>query len=443
MSDEHKTDDGHGTDAAHAPHDDGHHDTAHTVADDAHPVAAAADDHGDHGHDDHGHAPVEAADHSHADAAGHDDHGQEAAAPADHGHDDHAAPREHAPADAAHHGHDAPAAHDDHAAEAVPAAPAEPVHHEPVHSEPVAHHDETPAHSLTDAAPLAAAAAGVAAASAKPPVWSDHGDAPFEESEPAPAATAPKKARKTSGGGNEFVEIMKTIVFALLIALVLRVFLFQPFTIPSASMEPNLYEGDYIVVTKWSYGYSKHSIPGSPGLFNGRILEQGPQRGDIAVFKLPTDNKTDYIKRVIGLPGDRIQMINNRLYLNGTIVPDVVLGQTEETDVYGPRPVSRLSETLPGGRTFTINDFGPGFPLDNTEVFTVPAGHYFMMGDNRDNSVDSREHPERGGVGLVPAENLIGKAQVILFSWSPGASLWDPVSWFTKLRPSRFFTVLE
>jgi len=294
-------------------------------------------------------------------------------------------------------------------------------------------------------APVAAAAVA-AAVTAKPPVWSDDGDAPFEESEPAPAAPTSKKAKKAkkgSGGDNEFVEIVKTIVFALLIALVLRVFLFQPFTIPSASMEPNLYEGDYIVVTKWSYGYSRHSIPGSPGLFNGRILEQTPQRGDIVVFKLPTDNKTDYIKRLIGLPGDRIQMINNRLYLNGEIVPDVVLGQTEEADAYGPRPVTRLSETLPGRRAFTVNDFGPGFPLDNTEVFTVPAGHYFMMGDNRDNSVDSREHPERGGVGLVPAENLIGKAQIILFSWSPGASLWDPVSWFTKLRPSRFFTVLD
>ncbi|WP_339929764.1 signal peptidase I [uncultured Brevundimonas sp.] len=298
---------------------------------------------------------------------------------------------------------------------------------------------------MSDAAPVAAAAVAATAASAKPPVWSDHGDAPFEESEPVtpPPSKKGKKASKTSDGGNEFVEIVKTIVFALLIALVLRVFLFQPFTIPSASMEPNLYEGDYIVVTKWSYGYSKHSIPGSPGLFNGRILERGPQRGDIAVFKLPADNKTDYIKRVIGLPGDRIQMINNRLYLNGTIVPDVVLGQAEEADAYGPRPVTRLVETLPGGREFTINDFGPGFPLDNTEVFTVPAGHYFMMGDNRDNSVDSREHPERGGVGLVPAENLIGKAQIILFSWSPGASLWDPISWFSKLRPSRFFTVLE
>ena len=444
MSDEHKTDDGHGTDAAHAPHDDGHHDTAHTVADDAHPVAAAADDHGDHGHDDHGHAPVEAADHSHADAAGHDDHGHEAAAPADLGHDDHAAPREHAPADAAHHGHDAPAAHDDHAAEAVPAAPAEPVHHEPVHSEPVAHHDETPAHSLTDAAPLAAAAAGVAAASAKPPVWSDHGDAPFEESEPAPAATAPKKARKTSGGGNEFVEIMKTIVFALLIALVLRVFLFQPFTIPSASMEPNLYEGDYIVVSKWSYGYSKYSsgLPINLPIGEGRVFGRAPNRGDIVVFKLPRDNKTDYIKRVIGLPGDKIQMVDNKLYINGTPVKDVLVSNTEVADAWGARAATEARETLPNGKSFMTQDFGPGGDLDDTPVYEVPTGYYFMMGDNRDNSIDSRVE-QSAGVGFVPAENLVGKAQIIMFSWKPGASLWNPISWFSKIRPSRFFHILD
>ena len=453
MSDEHKTDDAHDTHSAHdshETHDAGHHDAPHAVADDAHPVEAAADHDGEHGHDDHAapedHATAEA---THNDHAAHDDHTTDSAhdAPAEVAHDDHAAPVAHvdehaahdheASADAAHESHDAPAAHDEpHAGHGHDAA-AEASDHEPV-----AHHDETPAHGLTEAA-VAAAGVAAAVASTKPPVWSDDGDAPFEEPEPAPAAKATKPARKDSSGGNEFVEIVKTIVFALLIALVLRVFLFQPFTIPSASMQPNLYEGDYIVVTKWSYGYSKHSIPGSPDLFKGRILEQAPQRGDIVVFKLPSDNKTDYIKRVIGLPGDKIQMINNRLYLNGTIVPDVVLGQTEEADAYGPRPVSRLSETLPGDKTFTINDFGPGFPLDNTELFTVPAGHYFMMGDNRDNSVDSREHPERGGVGLVPAENLIGKAQIILFSWSPGASLWDPVSWFTKLRPSRFFTVLH
>lgn len=430
MSDEHKTDDAHGTHGAHDTHDThetpetGHYDAAHASTDDTHPAAPAADDHGSHGHEDHDHAHAGATAHGHDTPAAQNDHA------------DHATHEDHAPAETTHTDADAHTAHDDHGVDHGHEAPAE-----PTHADPVAHHDVATDH-IAAAAPVAAAAAAAAVA-AKPPVWSDDGDAPFEETEAAPVAAPHKKAKKTSDGGNEFVEILKTIVFALLIALVLRVFLFQPFTIPSASMEPNLYEGDYIVVTKWSYGFSKHSIPGSPDIFNGRIMERAPHRGDIVVFKLPTDNKTDYIKRLIGLPGDRIQMINNRLYLNGTIVPDVVLGQTEEADAYGPRPVSRLRETLPGDKSFTINDFGPGFPLDNTEVFTVPAGHYFMMGDNRDNSVDSREHPERGGVGLVPAENLIGKAQIILFSWSPGASLWDPVSWFTKLRPSRFFTVLH
>ncbi|WP_292258872.1 signal peptidase I [Brevundimonas sp.] len=253
---------------------------------------------------------------------------------------------------------------------------------------------------------------------------------------------ARKKGRKSGGSANETVEIFKTVFFALLIALVIRVFLFQPFTIPSASMEPNLYEGDYIVVSKWSYGYSKHSIPFSPGLFQGRILDRAPKRGDIVVFKLPRDNKTDYIKRLIGLPGDTIQMRANRLYINNELVPDVVLSQSQVEDMFGPRPVTRLRETLPGGKTFTIQDWGPGGEVDDTGVYSVPAGHYFMMGDNRDNSVDSR-YDVNSGVGLVPAENLVGKAEIILFSWTPGASLLNPVSWFANVRPSRFFTVLD
>jgi len=290
---------------------------------------------------------------------------------------------------------------------------------------------------------VAAAAAVVAAASGsgKRPVWSDDGDAPFEDADPAPVKA--RKSGSSSGGeGNEFVEIFKTIGFALLIAMVLRILLFQPFTIPSASMEPNLHEGDYIVVSKWSYGYSKHSIPFSPGVIEGRIFERQPERGDIVVFKLPRDNKTDYIKRVIGLPGDRVQMINNKLYINGQAVEDVVVAASQLTDTFGPQDVTQLRETLPNGKSFMTQDFGPGFPLDSTPVFEVPAGRYFMMGDNRDNSVDSREQSSQG-VGLVPAENLVGKAEIILFSWSPGASLFNPVSWFSKVRPSRFFTVLR
>ncbi|MEC7797121.1 MAG: signal peptidase I [Pseudomonadota bacterium] len=237
------------------------------------------------------------------------------------------------------------------------------------------------------------------------------------------------------------MEIVKTVVFALLIAMVLRIFLFQPFTIPSASMEPNLYEGDYIVVSKWSYGYSRHSIPFSPPLFDGRIMGSAPKRGDIVVFKLPRDDKTDFIKRVIGLPGDRIQMIANKLYINDKPVQDVVVSQQEINDIFGPRPVTEVRETLPNGKSFMTQDFGPGNDLDDTPVYEVPAGHYFMMGDNRDNSIDSRVE-QSSGVGMVPAENLVGKAQIILFSWKPGASLFKPWTW-GNVRLDRFFDVLH
>ncbi|WP_291833761.1 signal peptidase I [Brevundimonas sp.] len=282
----------------------------------------------------------------------------------------------------------------------------------------------------------------------KRPVWSDAGDAPFEDVDATPVYARTKKSKKTSGGSaNEGWEVLKTIFFALLIALVLRVLLFQPFTIPSASMEPNLYQGDYIVVSKWSYGYSKHSIPFSPPVFNGRVslpvVSHAPERGDIVVFKLPRDNKTDYIKRLIGLPGDRIQMINNVLHINGAPVRDVVVSDADVTNMYG-MPIIQAEETFPdGSKTFRIQDFGPGNDLDNTPVFEVPSGHYFMMGDNRDNSIDSRVDQSQNGVGLVPAENLIGKAEIILFSWNEGASLWNPVSWFTKVRLSRWFNVLD
>lgn len=248
---------------------------------------------------------------------------------------------------------------------------------------------------------------------------------------------------KGKGAAHETIEIVKTVVYALLIALVLRVLFFQPFTIPSASMEPNLYEGDYIVVSKWSYGYSKHSIPFSPDILQGRVLDRAPNRGDIAVFKLPRDNRTDYIKRVIGLPGDRVQMIGNKLHINGRPVEDAAVRTDEVVDAFGSRPGLISRETLPNGKTFLTQEFGPGLDLDDTPVYEVPAGHYFMMGDNRDNSIDSRVSAADNGVGLVPEENLVGKAQIILFSWSPGASLLNPISWFANLRPSRFFTRLE
>jgi signal peptidase I len=254
---------------------------------------------------------------------------------------------------------------------------------------------------------------------------------------------ASQSQTKTSAAG-EVVEIVKTVVYALLIALFLRVIFFQPYTIPSASMEPNLYEGDYIIVSKYTYGWSRHSIPFSPPIFNGRILARQPHRGDVVVFKLPRDNHTDYVKRLIGLPGDRIQMKNGLLYLNGQQVQRQYLGTEKEDTGYGfVRDVFRYRETLPGGVSFVTDDWGPDNDLDNTGVYVVPEDHYFMMGDNRDNSSDSRVPPSDGGVGFVPAENLEGKAQVILLSWTPGASIFKPWTWILDARPSRFFHLLK
>ncbi|WP_411286617.1 signal peptidase I [Phenylobacterium sp.] len=254
------------------------------------------------------------------------------------------------------------------------------------------------------------------------------------------AAETPEK----SGALSEIVEIIKTVVYALLIALFLRVIFFQPFTIPSASMEPNLYEGDYIIVSKFTYGYSRHSIPFSPPLFEGRILENRPKRGDVVVFKLPRDGRTDYVKRVVGLPGDRIQMKAGRLWVNEREIPRVTLPSAKEDSGYGfVRDVARYQETLPDGRTYVTNDYGTDGDLDNTGPFVVPEKNYFMMGDNRDNSSDSRVAPEAGGVGFVPADHLVGKAQIVLLSWHPSASIFKPWTWVLDARPSRFFKVLK
>lgn len=255
-------------------------------------------------------------------------------------------------------------------------------------------------------------------------------------------ATKPKGERGRAV--NETVEIAKTIGYALLIALVLRVLLFQPFTIPSASMEPTLLQGDYIIVSKFSYGYSRHSMPLSPPLFKGRIFQHGPTRGDVVVFKLPRDGRTDYIKRLIGMPGDRIQVQDGALHINGKALPRRALSPGVVTEDFGfTHPVDRYVETMPNGRQYITYDFGPDHAVDNTGVYVVPEGHYFFMGDNRDNSLDSRVSPAAGGVGFVPAENLVGRAQIILLSWNAEASLFKPWTWFTEARPSRFFKILK
>jgi len=349
-----------------------------------------------------------------------------------------------------------------HAVEPEFEAPTDPAPPPAAGPEPVDAPEASPTEESSNIDP-AVVAAGVAAAGAavavgaaaaansaqSRPIWSDQGDAPFDDGasdRPAGRGKRERAERESGGFFAELFDIVRTVVYALLIALVVRVFFFQPFTIPSASMEPNLYEGDYIVVSKWSYGYSRHSMPWSPPLFEGRLLSHMAERGDIVVFKRPNNDGegyTDYIKRVIGLPGDTVQMISNRLYINGEQVQDVVVEAAQVRGAFQGQTPIQLRETLPGGHEFRIQDFGPGSPSDDTDAFTIPDGHYFVMGDNRDDSMDSRYVWEAGGVGLVPHENLVGKAQVILFSWTPGAALLNVPSWFTHVRTERFFTDLE
>jgi len=223
--------------------------------------------------------------------------------------------------------------------------------------------------------------------------------------------------RGKSDGG--ILETVKVIIQALLIALVVRTFLFQPFNIPSGSLVPTLLVGDYLFVSKYAYGYSAHSFPFSPPLFKGRILASTPKRGDIAVFKLPKDGQTDYIKRVIGLPGDRVQMIDGRLYINGTIVKREPAAPYTTVDPYGRQvQVPAYIETLPNGVShMVIEREGDKGYWDNTFEYVVPPEHYFMMGDNRDNSTDSRD---LSSVGYVPFENFVGRGEMIFFSVDTG-----------------------
>jgi signal peptidase I len=232
---------------------------------------------------------------------------------------------------------------------------------------------------------------------------------------------------KRKGGG--WLETVKTIVYAGLIAIGIRTFAFEPFNIPSSSMVPTLLVGDYLFVSKFSYGYSRYSLPFSPPLWQGRLFLSMPERGDVAVFRWPRDNATDYIKRIVGLPGDRIQVIGGILYINGEAARREPAGLCED-DGTGVRIRSRRwLETLPaaaGGRQHHICEFSDTERFDNTEEFRVPPGHVFAMGDNRDNSSDSRDF-SAAGVGYIPIENLIGRAEIIFFSHEGTA--FNPLNW--------------
>lgn len=239
---------------------------------------------------------------------------------------------------------------------------------------------------------------------------------------------------------SEIGETIKTVFYAVLVALAIRTCAYEPFNIPSGSMIPHLLVGDYLFVSKYSYGYSRHSLPFSPPLFEGRVGFNEPERGDIAVFKYPDDTSIDYIKRVIGLPGETIQMRGGRLYINGKRVARKKMQDHVYVDTEGRVARSRrYVETLPGGVKHTLLEIGDTLKHDDTPEYTIPSGYYFMMGDNRDRSRDSRV----SDVGFVPAEYLVGRAEVIFFSTNGEARLWEFWKWPMTIRWGRLFKSLR
>lgn len=286
---------------------------------------------------------------------------------------------------------------------------------------------------------------------------------------PAPSSASPAQGDKAQADkaqrdkrseqpkkDESFIAFLFWLVLGV---VVLRSFIISPFNIPSESMLPRLLNGDYLFASKWSYGYSKYSLPFSLPLIPGRVFASQPERGDVAIFKAPPGNDVDYIKRVIGLPGDEVQVKGGQVWLNGKPVPrvkqpDFVLPVTPNTHCYAPefegtdakgKPVCnypQYRETLPNGKSYNVLDLGQT-PQDDTGVYVVPEGQMFMMGDNRDNSLDSRFPAVEGqGIGIVPQENLVGKASVMMFSTDGSANWFLPWTWFTAARWSRIGSVI-
>jgi signal peptidase I len=228
-------------------------------------------------------------------------------------------------------------------------------------------------------------------------------------------------------------EFVKTILIAGALALGFRSLLFEPFNIPSGSMIPTLLVGDYLFVSKYSYGYSRYSFPFGVAPIDGRIFESQPERGDVAVFRQPKNETVAFIKRIVGLPGDRIQVTDGVLRINDVPVNRSKKGIAPATGGYNVITFLVYEETLPNGRSYVIQERSDNDMLDNTSVYEVPPGHYFMMGDNRDNSRDSRT----ASVGMVPAKNLIGRAERLFFSHNGSASLWQIWKWPFAIRYGR------
>ena len=278
-------------------------------------------------------------------------------------------------------------------------------------------------------------------------------DSAMNETTPMPE-TVPSAAPATSKPAKKEDSFLVFVIKLVLIVAIFRSFIFSPFNIPSESMLPRLQNGDYLLAAKWPYGYSSYSLPFSAPLLPSRILASQPERGDVVIFKQPPLNDVDYIKRVIGLPGDTVQMIGGQLHLNGQAIPklrgaDLEIAVSANTKCYSAQFEAKLAdgtdvcryprykEVLPGGRSYYVLDLGPR-PQDDTPPVIVPEGKLFLMGDNRDNSEDSRFPADpAGGIGLVPIDNLMGRAMVMMWSTDGSAEWIKPWTWFSAARWNR------
>ena len=231
---------------------------------------------------------------------------------------------------------------------------------------------------------------------------------------------------------NSTFENIRTLIYAILIAFFIRTFILQPFTIPSGSMLPNLLVGDYLFVSKYSYGYSRYSLPFSPNIIKDRVFTRLPERGDVVVFRLPNDTDVDYIKRVIGLPGDKIQIKNGLIYINDEQVS--ITNYNDNYKYHTQYNKNTLKNEILDGKSHLVLDLETGSLGDNTGIYRVPNDHYFMMGDNRDNSLDSRFIDQ---VGYIPFENFVGRAEFLFFSSEKSVPLWKIWNWHKKFRFDR------